>query len=143
MLLPRKRSDHAHAVQIFLQHGAEAAIRFVRRLERLLRLHKKEKRKPENDRNHRHADERHGHVERPHQRQHDGDQKECVADFDELHGEKLPDRLHIGRAALNQIAGFGVDMIIVSQMLQMVIDAVADALRRRFRRKRRPLAFQI
>ena len=125
-LLLAEGPHHPHAGEVLLQNRAHAALRLIAVAEVLVH-HLEEPHGEQEQRRHQdHADEGDLHAAAQQDRQGDDHHQHRVDHLHHLHGEEAADGVHIGGAALDQVAGFGLGMVGKGQVLQVGIELFAQ-----------------
>ena len=127
-LLLAKGTHHPHAGEILLERGGHGALRFIGLLEGLVHHLEKPGGKDEQRRHEDHGDEGDLHIALEQDGQGDDDHQHRIDHLHDLHGEEAADGIHIGGAALDEVAGLGLDMVGEGQALQVGIEAFAQGL---------------
>ena len=142
VLFAAERANHAHAGQVFLQHGAHAALGLVG-LAKALHSQLKEYHAIQKQYRHQHQrHQRHLDVHVQHYNQRDNQHEHGAEYLDQLSGQESAHGFHVRCAALYQVAGRGLYVIVIGQRLQMPVQTVAHLFSDGLAGLRRPFAAQ-
>ena len=129
LLLALLLSEGAHdadAGEVLLQNGVQHTVRFVRHFEGLMHHFEEPRREAEQRRHKNQAVERNRHGARQQDAHGDNDHQHRVDDFHHLNRQKAANRIHVRRAALNQLACLRFNVVRKRQVLQMAVEVIAQ-----------------
>ena len=137
-ILPSERPHHANAGEVFLQHRRHGRFGLVHFKEDLLHPREERHRAQDDDRHQAHRQHRQQGVAPEQHRRHDREQEHGAANLHHLRRQEHAHGLHVGAAALHQVAGVGSVEERRRQMVQALIEGIAQLPGDGLRCHRRP-----
>ena len=119
--LAAKGAHHAHAGDVLLHRAGELALRLVRLLIALRNALVEDQRIADDHRDEREHEQRNFDVHREHGDHVDRNQERRAQQLDHLLGDKIADNLHVGGAALDDVAGRVLHMPAIRQPLNVAV----------------------
>ena len=126
VLLAVKGADHADAGEILLQDAGQAPFRLIHPLEGGPYPPEEDDGVDHDSRHQEERDERHADVESDHERDRGRQHDDGPPDLHDLGGQKAAEGLHIRCTALDEIAGLGPVVEAAGQMLELIVEPIAE-----------------
>ena len=142
-LLPAERAHHAHARQVLLHDGGQRALRLVRFFIPAGHMAEKQHRITDDHRHKRRRQQRHLHVHREHDDHAGHDHEQRAQQLQQLVHHECAHDLHVGDAALDDVAGAVLHMPAVRQALDAAVQRVAQRLDKPLRAHRQTAVLNV